>query len=273
MKLKPKRHWHPPEGGRPPSEDESQVTYGLKGSGASSLEKLKNKWNLDLREAFRLIAQREGSPIKLPAQIERELNGRFIQKIIDKLCHLSMTDGLTGLPNRLYFMDQLKKEMERARRYQEPCSLVLFDLDKFKDINDRYGHALGDYALLCVAKILVKSLRLTDVVARYGGEEFCMILPDANAPQAYAMAERIREAILKCEIDYKGTKVRMSISAGVAVFYEEPHLSEDRFIEMADKALLEAKRSGRNRVCFFRKKLSLKHDTSMTPQEKEALLY
>lgn len=237
-----------------------------------SHSKSEKEGHLDLDEALRLIARCEGTHIEPPARIARGQNGRFIQKIIDKLCYLTMTDGLTGLPNRLYLMDQLKKEIERARRTREPCSLVLLDLDRFKDINDSYGHAAGDYALLRIAKLLIKSSRVIDVVARYGGEEFALILPDTNAPQAHAIADRIREAIVRCNIDYRGAKLKLSASVGIAVFQRESLLNEVSFIELADEALLEAKREGRNRVCIFRENLNLAGETSQTLQEKRALL-
>lgn len=166
----------------------------------------------------------------------------------ERLERLATTDALTELWNRAYFMGTIRKEMERARRYGEPFSLLMLDLDHFKRVNDTRGHAAGDAALRHVAAIFRKSLRQTDIAGRVGGEEFSILLPHTDLAAALVMAERLRSTIENTPADYNGTEIPLTSSIGVAV-YDREIADEDALMLLADEALYAAKKGGRNRVC------------------------
>lgn len=159
----------------------------------------------------------------------------------------AVTDSLTGLANRRKFNDVFYKEFERARRYGETLSLVLFDLDYLKNINDKFGHAVGDNAIKTIGHILSSSSRSIDLAARYGGEEFCLLLPNTLLEESEVIAERIRKLISDTIITGAGN---ISASVGIANFPMHANEPEELF-EHADEALYAAKQSGRNRVCVF----------------------
>lgn len=156
----------------------------------------------------------------------------------------AVTDGLTGISNRRNFNEALLREFERARRYAEPMSLAVVDLDYLKKINDTYGHVAGDDAIKAVASVLSTSSRSIDIAARYGGEEFCLLFPNTLLEEAVRIADRIRRLISEVELDGVGP---ISASIGVANF--PLHASEpDELFKRADEALYKAKQLGRNRV-------------------------
>lgn len=159
-----------------------------------------------------------------------------------------MRDPLTGLYNKRYFDRVLETEMERARRSQQPLSIILLDLDHFKSINDRFGHLAGDHVLHAAAQLLKAELRMTDVPCRYGGEEFVIILPTTPVTTAVQVAERLRSALKRAPIDTDKGGVRLTASLGVAAFHPDQKTTAASLIERADEKLYEAKRSGRDRV-------------------------
>jgi diguanylate cyclase (GGDEF)-like protein/putative nucleotidyltransferase with HDIG domain len=161
----------------------------------------------------------------------------------------ALTDGLTGLPNHRAMMGQLEKEMERVRRFDRPLSLLFFDADRFKRINDTHGHATGDTVLRQVAERATSVLRGGDTVGRFGGEEFVLLLPETDAWGAKAVAERLRTAIAGEPIaaDMVGGGVAATISIGVAT-YPADGCSEQELLRQADQAMYLAKRLGRNQV-------------------------
>lgn len=161
-----------------------------------------------------------------------------------EIARQAVTDGLTGVANRRSFNESFSREFERARRYNEPLSLVMIDLDFLKKINDTYGHKAGDDAIASIGKLLKLSSRVSDVAARYGGEEFCLLLPNTEVEMAEQLAERIRRMIYEVHIEGPGT---ISASLGVASY---PHHADDpdQLFQKADCALYAAKQSGRNRV-------------------------
>jgi two-component system cell cycle response regulator len=157
-----------------------------------------------------------------------------------RLEKLAITDSVTGLYNHRYFLDCLQKEVERAHRHSRPLSLILVDVDSFKDVNDSKGHLHGDEILQIVAQQLKEGVRNIDSACRYGGDEFAIILPDTTVEGAREVAERIRLAVTS-----KTDEV--SLSLGVAEL--PPDLQQARpFIEMADQALYQAKRNGKNQT-------------------------
>lgn len=163
---------------------------------------------------------------------------------------MARTDGLTGLLNHRTFMEKLSEEYRRIDRERRPFSILLMDIDKFKNVNDTYGHPIGDLAIKAVAKVLKETARTTDFVARYGGEEFAVGMVDTKTRGAEQMAERVRAIMEKTVVTRVGANdLMISLSIGVSCF---PDDTEDitQLVTMADNALYQAKRSGRNRVCL-----------------------
>jgi PAS domain S-box-containing protein len=180
---------------------------------------------------------------------------------------LAITDPLTGLYNRRFFFSQAKAEFERARRYQEPLSIIMLDIDDFKKINDTYGHLVGDQVLQTLAKICRENLREIDIVGRYGGEEFVILLPETplviSSPSslgstnfseerlidsgAVTAAERLRVKVSQSIIQTERARLHITISLGVAE-YQPEYSSPEMLLDQADKALYKAKQAGKNRV-------------------------
>ena len=174
-----------------------------------------------------------------------------------KLEEQSVTDGLTGLKNRRFFDDRLGEEFRRAQRYSDPVSLIMVDLDHFKQVNDRYGHQVGDLVLREAAACIRASIRDPDICARYGGEEFAVVLPKTHLTGALAVAERIwRELGAKVYHQVSttsgvATDLRVTASVGLAFFPAKDINSPETLVKFADDALYQAKRSGRNTICLY----------------------
>ena len=190
--------------------------------------------------------------IELIKMLSNQLAVTFSRALLhEKLAVLAQTDALTGLFNRGYFEEALSREFKRLVRHPRPLSLLLIDIDHFKQINDRFGHTIGDTVLKKVAAIIKKAMRDTDVAARYGGEEFVAILAETDGTGAQNLAERLRQTVFLNPIDTGGNPVSVSVSIGVASFPGDAR-SRQELIELADKALYGAKSAGRNRVCRAR---------------------
>lgn len=154
-------------------------------------------------------------------------------------------DPLTKLPNRNAYLERVDLEEKRWRRFQQPLSMAVWDIDFFKKINDRFGHASGDKALAMIGQVLASSIRNTDFVARYGGEEFVMLLVGADDQNALEMAEAIRHRIEDCEFTSEGKRITVTVSCGISQFKGKDAFQD--VFERADKALYQAKKKGRNR--------------------------
>ncbi|HEY9787217.1 MAG TPA: sensor domain-containing diguanylate cyclase [Candidatus Obscuribacterales bacterium] len=162
-----------------------------------------------------------------------------------EIARQAVTDSLTGVANRRSFNESFSREFERARRYSEPLSLIVIDLDYLKKINDTYGHKAGDEAIKAIGKMLKQSSRASDVAARYGGEEFCLLLPNTELDMAEQLAERLRRKINEVHVEGPGN---ISASMGVASYPLHADDPESLFMR-ADEALYDAKQRGRNQVC------------------------
>jgi len=163
---------------------------------------------------------------------------------VNRLQEDALFDVVTGLRNHRYFQVRLREEVMRSDRNGKPTSLVVIDLDNFKRVNDRFGHAVGDYVLRQVSHVLQSNARAADIVCRYGGEEITIILPETGMPEASLVAERLRQAVEKRN-DRPGPAV--TISLGVASYPDHADQT-DSLIIAADTAMYEAKRAGKNRV-------------------------
>lgn len=168
-------------------------------------------------------------------------------RYVDRVRQLAYRDGLTGVFNRRYFESRLVEEITRAARYGAGVSVLMVDLDRFKSINDEFGHMLGDDVLRMVSSIFLRTLRKVDVVCRYGGEEFAIILPATPGGSAYIVADKLRRAIASAQ--QPGVSVPVTISVGVAEFPANG-ITRDDIVRAADAALYKAKQSGRNQVCW-----------------------
>jgi diguanylate cyclase (GGDEF)-like protein len=181
-----------------------------------------------------------------------------------KLERETIMDHLTGVYNRRYLDKRIASEAIRARRYDMPLSMMMLDIDHFKDVNDRYGHQIGDRVLKSLGELLIKKVRVTDVVARYGGEEIAVLTIQTNISDTFDLAERLCKAVeasIMVPVDVKEQReaIRITVSIGVAGF--DQHVFDSQMmIKKADMALYQAKHEGRNRVIAYQDEKSLTQD-------------
>jgi diguanylate cyclase (GGDEF)-like protein len=201
-----------------------------------------------LTRAFNDMIQQQRAQREEIEETNRSLKDRNhrLQQANEVLNQLSITDGLTRLHNHRFFQDHLTREIRRVERTQEPLAILVIDIDDFKRLNDRLGHAAGDEILMRIAQILNGAVRGSDLCARYGGEEFVILAPSTDAQGAYALAEKVRTAIAESSfiVDDSLRPLRVTVSVGVAVF----NGNRKRFFQKADQALYRAKADGKNCV-------------------------
>ncbi len=174
------------------------------------------------------------------------------QKLVEEqLQYLAITDALTGLANHRHFYELLDQEQERARRSHHPFSVIMFDIDLFKQVNDTHGHLVGDQVLREIATICKHSLRQYDIICRYGGEEFSMILPNTPLQDAAHTADRLRRAVATHEFQIEDIEFNLTISLGVSCYNPENPLPPKSLVDQADQSLYYSKQNGRNRVTTF----------------------
>ncbi|MFA0730502.1 MAG: hypothetical protein LKKZDAJK_002400 [Candidatus Fervidibacter sp.] len=234
--LSPNCPWADPNGFRPQSSQEVVIPVLSDGKMMAAFRLVRSApFDPDDRQFLEVIA----------AQVSLALS-RI--KFIATLQTLSVTDALTGVPNRRYWDLRLAEEIARAQRYRYPLAVLMVDIDHFKRVNDTYGHQVGDVALQQVASRLRSNLRRTDVLARYGGEEFGVLAPQTSLEAAKVLAERLRHAIASEPIWVNSDlSIPLTISVGVAVFPEHGQ-NESDLVAAADAALYRAKEEGRNCV-------------------------
>lgn len=169
-----------------------------------------------------------------------------------RLYLMATLDRMTRLYIHHHFQERLLEEIKRSQRYGTPLSLIIADIDHFKQLNDTYGHQQGDIVLKELARLFKENLRKVDIPARYGGEEFAFILPDTDLANASDVARRLRQTVEEYEFTGQVEPLRLTISLGVVEYDIHRDLDKDRFIKRADMAMYRAKKSGRNRVAIFR---------------------
>lgn len=198
-------------------------------------------------------------PINFPELEARVRSMLRIKELQDELGEknrelekLSISDGLTGLFNHRHIQDVVHDEFERAKRTGESLSVVMFDFDRFKDVNDTYGHQVGDRVLQEMAEILRKTAREIDKLGRYGGEEFIAVLPDTDLDDAVTFAERVRERVERYPFAVgRAEPLHLTVSAGAATYPNHGVYNPRTLIHQADQALYAAKAAGRNRVARY----------------------
>jgi diguanylate cyclase (GGDEF)-like protein len=184
-----------------------------------------------------------------------------------KLEEQSVTDALTGLKNRRFFDERLHEEFRRAQRYGDYLSLIMIDLDHFKEVNDRFGHPAGDLVLREAASLIRASIRDPDICARYGGEEFAVILPKTHMSGALAVAERIwrelgaKDYAVSVAAATRAPTIRVTASLGVAFYPSKDISTGEILLRVSDQALYQAKRAGRNTICLYQAQ-AYRYDTS-----------
>ena len=185
--------------------------------------------------------------IKVGPTILKFLSGADAEaKYHEEIYRMTIVDGLTQIHNKRYLFEALEREVMRARRHDRPLSVLMFDIDYFKRINDQYGHLAGDYVLRELARVVQERIRRDEVFARYGGEEFAIVLPETPLDGATTLAEQLRAKVAEHKFAFQGERIPMTISIGCAVLHEDRSATE--LMQRADEKLYEAKRSGRNRV-------------------------
>ncbi len=189
---------------------------------------------------------RNGDLIKIGRVIFRFIAGSNIESLYaEEVYRLKSVDGLTQVFNRRHFLDALEREISRCQRHHRDLALLLIDADRFKEINDRFGHVAGDAVLKEVASVMKRLIRREDVLARYGGEEFALILPEAGGGLALRTAEKIRKKISSRRFRHDGRAISLSVSIGIAPLGDRAK-SATELIARADEKLYEAKRKGGN---------------------------
>jgi diguanylate cyclase (GGDEF)-like protein len=197
-------------------------------------------------------ALKEGDKVRLGANTmlkftyQDKLDETFQQQMYDA----ALRDGLTRSYNKKFFADRLDTEFAYAKRHKSMLSLVMFDVDHFKRVNDNYGHLAGDAVLVHLTRITQATIRTEDILARYGGEEFAVICRGTPLLNAGVLGERLRARVEGETFDYQGTRLPVTISVGVAALPEANVATSPELVKAADVSLYEAKRSGRNRVCL-----------------------
>jgi diguanylate cyclase (GGDEF)-like protein len=190
-----------------------------------------------------------GDRIKVGPTILKFLSGLDAEaKYHEEIYRMTIVDGLTQIHNKRYLFEALDKELIRARRYERELSLVIFDIDFFKGINDQFGHLAGDHVLRELARVVQERIRRDEVFARYGGEEFVIVLPETGLQGALALAENLRQRVESHVFVFQNERIPVAISVGCAQLLKDDRTAA-HLIQRADERLYEAKRGGRNRVC------------------------
>jgi len=193
-----------------------------------------------------------GDVILIGNTIFKFLLNAFDENFYNTMFTMAAKDGLTKVFNKRFIVDKLKYEIDRALRYRRPLSMLMIDIDHFKDVNDNYGHLAGDCVLEKSAEIFLQNLRNADLVGRYGGEEFLVILPECPIDQAIRTAEKIRSIVEQSVFRYDAIPMQITLSIGVSALTADAK-DPEFLVKTADRALYIAKRNGRNQIFSLQK--------------------
>jgi diguanylate cyclase len=196
------------------------------------------------REAARIVAYQERADRMRSRIGELERETVALQQSLRREKRLSVTDALTGIPNRLAWDERIAHEFARWKRFRRPMCIAAWDIDHFKSINDTFGHSAGDKVLYVVAQHLARGVREVDFVSRYGGEEFTMLLLGTRPEDALRVCDALRERVAKLNFHFRQKPIMVTLSCGIAVFGDDD--TPETVLERADLAMYEAKRTGRN---------------------------
>jgi diguanylate cyclase len=229
---------------------------------AKELSSLQQLINQHLQELSSQLHQHQETEDDRQLETQKQLN-LMSQKLQDmeneadslrnnlKIAHdRALRDALTGLPNRLAYDERIELEFKHWQRYQTPLSLIIWDIDLFKIINDTFGHKAGDKTLTLVARLILNNCRETDFIARFGGEEFTMLLPNTTSDQALEVAENIRKIIAKSGFNYNSKSISLTISCGISEYVTNDQ--HETVFERADQALYLSKEQGRNKCSIIK---------------------
>jgi diguanylate cyclase (GGDEF)-like protein len=191
----------------------------------------------------------DGDYLRVGNRIYRYLAGGNVEaEYHEEIYRLTIIDALTDIHNKRYLLEFLDRELARTHRYARALALIMFDIDRFKTVNEKFGHLGGDFTLRALSSIVKACVRKEELFARYGGEEFTIVLPETAHEGAQQVAERIRGLVENHSYDYEGTRYQVTISIGVAVTLGDEPLTPHELIRRADEKLFRAKQDGRNRV-------------------------
>ncbi len=200
-------------------------------------------------QRVRTAPLRDGNYLGIGNYIFRYLAGGNIEsEYHEEIYRLTIIDGLTGIHNKRYLMEFLDRELSRSARHERPLAVILFDLDRFKEVNDRFGHLAGDKTLREVVGCVATAIRKEELFSRYGGEEFVIVLPETTREGALQVAERIRQLVEGYRFNYEGQSFEVTVSLGVAATLGGEAIDPVELIRQADANLYLAKSAGRNRL-------------------------
>lgn len=189
-----------------------------------------------------------GDLVKVGSTIFKFLAGSDLETLyFEEIYRMTIIDGLTEIHNKRYLLEFTAREMARCRRYDRALSLIMFDVDHFKRINDTHGHTAGDYVLRTLAQAVAPRVRTEELFARYGGEEFTIVLPESDLEHAALFAEKVRELIEGTPFTFDGKAIPVTVSLGVGQM-SDVLVSPENFLHAVDGALYASKNGGRNRV-------------------------
>lgn len=203
--------------------------------------------NDDMMSRAAILAN--GDRLKIGSTIFKFLSGTDVEsQYHEEIYRMTIVDGLTQVHNKRYLFEALEREVVRARRHSRELSVLMFDIDYFKRVNDAHGHLAGDFVLKELVGVVKERIRRDEILARYGGEEFAIVLPETGLEGAATLGESVREKVKATRFSFQGAEIPISISVGIATL-EDDDKNGAELIQRADERLYEAKRKGRDRVC------------------------
>lgn len=217
----------------------------------NKITKLKDGTDILVSIALDISNQKEALGKFISTQVKLVQQTQKLEETKKKLKVLASIDSMTKLFNRRYFIEISKSILDIAKRNKTDTAIIMLDIDKFKKINDTYGHKVGDNVIIALASILREQSRKSDIISRWGGEEFVMLLSNTNTDGALVISEKIRKAIEDLRINVKDAQeLKFTVSIGISKVAYENNIDIEDSINQADEALYEAKKSGRNKVCI-----------------------